>query len=245
IHMDGTERSEPAHSRDTAVWPRHLARTGADLLVADGSLHEDPLGEPVAIAQPARLDAHQVAAVQILRPIQAATVFDRRTAVVAQPRPASMATAVQADQLCALVDEGDLAARFLAMHARIAAAMPAIAHIAEQLDRARPQIAPGLHDIDPHHVPTLQAFHRGVAPLVEQPGPLVVADFRASGATAARIVEHQQDASVGAVESVDGALQLAAMPLLRVARIRWPVSAGIAAAVSTRTGAPRQQQGAC
>ena len=133
----------------------------------------------------------------------------------------------------------------VAAPARMTAAIPAIADIPQHLDRTRPQVPAGLHDIDPHHVPTLQAFHRGVAPLVEQPGPLVVADFRATGATAARIVDHQQDASVGAVESVDGALQLAAMPLLRVARIRWPVSAGIVAAVSTRTDAPRQQQDAC
>src|SRR5690606_40164417 len=66
-------------------------------LATDGALDEDPLGKPVAIAQPARLDAHQVAAVQVLRPVDAALVFDGRAAVVEQARLAGVTGAFQAD----------------------------------------------------------------------------------------------------------------------------------------------------
>src|SRR5690606_2745974 len=70
-------------------------------LATDGALDDDPLGKPVAIAQPARLDAHQVAAVQVLRPVEAALVFDGRAAVVEQARIAGVTAAFQADHLLA------------------------------------------------------------------------------------------------------------------------------------------------
>src|SRR5690606_28136832 len=220
-------------------------------LPPDRALDDDAFRQPLIIAHPPRLYAHQVAALQVLRAIAAALVFDRGAAVVGQLHAASVPAAVKADQPRPGVDMGDRTAQVIAVIVAVAIAVivsvavsvSALADVAHDLDRTRPEFAPGLRHIDPDHVATLQAFHRALAPLVEQARALVVTHLRLLHAAAAGVVDNQEDAVVARINAVDGALQLAAV-LRGVALVGLPVAAGIAAIAARADAAGEQQQNA-
>src|SRR5690606_14532409 len=168
-------------------------------LPPDRALDDDAFRQPLIIAHPPRLYPHQVAALQVLRAIAATLVFDRGPAVVGQLHAASVPAAVKADQPRPGVDMGDRTAQVIAVIVAVAIAVivsvavsvSALADVPPDLDRTRPESAPGLRRLEPDHVATLQAFPRALAPLVEQARARVVTHLRLLHAAAAGVVDNQ------------------------------------------------------